>query len=188
MDDRYRLNELAELVGATPRTIRFYIAEGLLPPPTGAGPAAVYTAGHRDRLLLIERLKERYLPLREIRRQIAPLTDAEVAAELRKLAQEQSVPGAPPGAAVPPSPADAVDYLDRILGRRAPPAPPPPAPMPSVPPLPPRQPAAPPLREEWERITLGDGVELHIRTDRRREWVVLDALIRQARRLLGYEL
>ncbi len=36
----YRLNELTGTTGVTPRTIRFYIAEGLLPPPQGAGPAA----------------------------------------------------------------------------------------------------------------------------------------------------
>jgi DNA-binding transcriptional MerR regulator len=80
--DFYRLAELAELTGLTPRTIRYYIVEGLLPPPQGAGPAAVYTAAHRDRLRLITALKARYLPLREIRRRLAALSDAQVRAEL----------------------------------------------------------------------------------------------------------
>ena len=60
------------------RTVRYYIAEGLLPPPEGSGPGSSYTRGHLDRLRLIQRLKEAYLPLKEIRRRLSGLGDDEV--------------------------------------------------------------------------------------------------------------
>lgn len=179
--ERYRIAELAAATGLTPRTIRFYVAEGLLPPPEGAGLAAVYHAGHRDRLRLIGQWKEQYLPLKEIRRRLATLTDAEV----RALLVEETL-AAPPAtlAAASAGPGDALDYLDRVLNRglreSAPPVPAaPPRRLPSPPP--------PAARERWERIVLAEGVELHVRDDRRAATVPLDALIRQARKLLGEE-
>ncbi|HEX5502416.1 MAG TPA: MerR family transcriptional regulator [Thermomicrobiales bacterium] len=185
--ERYRINELADETDVTPRTIRFYVAEGLLPPPEGNGPAAVYTAAHRDRLRLIGLLKARYLPLREIRKRIAVLTDAEVRAELREAALAGGREVAADEARAPDA---ALAYLDRVLGRVAesPPAyaPPAPSPRPALPARRARAPAAAP-RERWERIVLADGVELHVREDRRREVGPLEALIRHARDLLGEE-
>jgi DNA-binding transcriptional MerR regulator len=72
------IRELTEAAGVSVRTVRYYIAEGLLPPPEGAGPASVYTRSHLDRLRLITRLKDAYLPLKEIRRRLAGLDDEEV--------------------------------------------------------------------------------------------------------------
>lgn len=202
--ERYRLSELTQLTGVTPRTIRFYIAEGLLPPPDGNGPAAVYTAEHRERLRLIGLLKDRYLPLKEIRRQLAALGADEVRERLR---EEEAVGMVSSAQAVSSGPGaeSALDYLDRVLprpaGSRGAPAPAPvPNPPPVVAPLPfpplpgyggrPRPgeaPSAAPGRERWERIALADGVELHVREDRRRETGPLEALVRQARKLLGEE-
>ncbi len=54
-------------------------------------------------------------------------------------------------------------------------------------PLSPRAPIVPATREHWERIILADGVELHVREDRRVAVSPLDALIRTARKLLGQE-
>jgi len=170
--DFYRLAELAELTGVTPRTIRYYIVEGLLSPPQGAGPAAAYTVAHRDRLRLIAALKARYVPLREIRRRLAALTDAQVRAEL----QEQGTAQRPEPVGTTPA-ASAERGTPRVPARPGPPrqATPPPVPVPVV---------APP-RELWERIVLADGIELHVRADRRQERILLDALVRQARTLLG---
>lgn len=151
---RYRLHELAQLTGVTPRTIRFYIAEGLLPRPEGNGPAAVYSADHRDRLRLIGRLKNRYLTLQEIRRELAALEPSAVPERLR--AEEAAASGvstSTPGVGAQQS-THAAD-------------------------------PAPPHRERWERIVLADGVELHIRGDRPRDLVSLEALVRRARELLG---
>ena len=40
-DTEYSLQELADLAGATPRTIRYYIAQGLLASPGRVGPARI---------------------------------------------------------------------------------------------------------------------------------------------------
>lgn len=108
------LAELTEAAEVSIRTVRYYIAEGLLPPPEGAGPASIYTQGHLLRLRLIGRLKAAYWPLKEIRRRLAGLSDAEVMAMLVDL-----------DAAAPPalSPVDtamapARDYLS-LLEQRA---------------------------------------------------------------------
>lgn len=68
--------------GINARTIRYYLAEGLLPPPAGRGPAATYGVGHRDRLRLIRCLQDAHLPLAAIRTQLEALDDAGVAAAL----------------------------------------------------------------------------------------------------------
>ncbi len=74
----YTLDGLTSATGVTVRTVRYYISEGLLPPPHGAGPGIRYTQQHLDRLFLIGALKDAYLPLKEIRRRIAGMTDAEI--------------------------------------------------------------------------------------------------------------
>jgi DNA-binding transcriptional MerR regulator len=55
MSDSKTLAELSEESGLPARTIRFYIARGLLGGPVKAGRGAVYTAGHLAR---IEKIKE----------------------------------------------------------------------------------------------------------------------------------
>ena len=54
----YSLRELAARTGAPPRTIRFYIARGLLAGPDKAGRAAVYGAAHLERIRLIRQLQQ----------------------------------------------------------------------------------------------------------------------------------
>ena len=105
--DRLTLGELTDAADVSVRTVRYYIAEGLLPPPEGAGPGSAYTRGHLDRLRLIQRLKEAYLPLKEIRRRVAGLDDEEVRTFLRDADE-----GAP-GAALP-----AVAEDDSLAGAR----------------------------------------------------------------------
>jgi len=77
-EERLTLGELTAAADVSVRTVRYYIAEGLLPPPEGSGPASSYARGHLDRLRLIQRLKESYLPLKEIRRRLSGLSDDEV--------------------------------------------------------------------------------------------------------------
>jgi DNA-binding transcriptional MerR regulator len=76
--ERLTLGELTSAADVSVRTVRYYIAEGLLPPPERSGPGSAYTQGHLDRLRLIQRLKEAYLPLKEIRRRLSGLSDKEV--------------------------------------------------------------------------------------------------------------
>jgi DNA-binding transcriptional MerR regulator len=82
------IHELAQRAGISVRTIRYYIEEGLLPQPSYQGKYSYYTLNYLDRLELIRRLKESYLPLREIREIMSTLTDEDVQAKLK----EQSNP------------------------------------------------------------------------------------------------
>ena len=87
---RMSLGELTEAARVSVRTVRYYIAEGLLPPPEGTGPGSAYTQGHLDRLRLIQRLKEAYLPLKEIRRRLSGLGDDDVRRLLTDEEQRES--------------------------------------------------------------------------------------------------
>jgi DNA-binding transcriptional MerR regulator len=139
----FGIGELSMRVGVTPRTVRYYVAEGLLPPPGGGGQNRVYTEEHLLRLRAIRRLKEAYLPLDEIRRRLSGAS----LAELQRLAEEPIVP---------PS-SSALEYVTSLLSgpspraERAAAAPAPPA-------------ASPPATSAdsvWRRVVLAPGVELH---------------------------
>jgi DNA-binding transcriptional MerR regulator len=75
-----RIGDLAERAGTTVRTVRYYVAQGLLPGPVGAGRRSAYTYEHLLRLAAIRSLKARYLPLAEIERRLAGLSLAELEA------------------------------------------------------------------------------------------------------------
>jgi DNA-binding transcriptional MerR regulator len=196
------LAELTEAADVSTRTVRYYIAEGLLPPPEGAGPSSVYTEGHLARLRLIQRLKAAYWPLKEIRRRLAGLSDEEVETALLELDVAPEVAPSRADAAMAP----ARDYL-AVLEQRAkyrteplplrePAAPPPAVSLPSAP-----HPASPrhgdivheadlvpevEVGSLWRRIPLGEDAELVIseraytRHRERIEW-----LIRWARKVFA---
>jgi DNA-binding transcriptional MerR regulator len=65
------LAELAETSGLAARTIRFYIARGLLDGPVKAGRGALYTAEHLARLESIKKLQSEGRMLSEIGRSLA---------------------------------------------------------------------------------------------------------------------
>ena len=64
--ERRTLAELAEASGVAVRTIRYYIARGLLPPPLVSGRAACYGAAHLERLEKIQAWQAQGLTLAEI--------------------------------------------------------------------------------------------------------------------------
>ncbi|WP_329181136.1 MerR family transcriptional regulator [Streptomyces sp. NBC_01477] len=70
------IDELAARAGVTVRTVRFYGARGLLPPPD-IGPRRVgrYGAEHLSRLALIEELQQHGLTLAAIERYLAQLPE-----------------------------------------------------------------------------------------------------------------
>ena len=70
MDEEMTLAELAEASGLAARTIRFYIARGLLDGPVKAGRAAAYTAEHLGRLEKIKKLQAEGRMLSEISRSL----------------------------------------------------------------------------------------------------------------------
>ncbi len=161
---RYGLTELADLAGVSPRTVRYYQAQGLLASPGVPGPGAKYHDTDLARLRLIRRLQRDHLPLAEIRRRLEGLEDDAIA---RLADQESSAPTA--------STDTALEYVQRVLssGHRlaesaARPllrsAPPPRVPIP--PPSPSALPGAGPNtieRSQWERINLAPDIELHVR-------------------------
>lgn len=173
LDERqYTLQELADFAGVSIRTIRYYIGEGLLPAPEGAGPQSHYTESHALRLQVIGLLKERYLPLREIRRALAGLDDVEVARLIDELdssnLQKESRTYFPVPAGEISEPQvlyDAAEYIDAALAEHQP-----------------QQRSRVDRRrlnvtgprvdgESWQRIEVADGVELLVRDDvyRRRQ-------------------
>jgi DNA-binding transcriptional MerR regulator len=84
---RYAIGDLERETGISGRTIRFYIAEGLLPPAYGLGPAATYDPGHLLRLRYIKLLKDERLSLNDIRARLEQLTDEDISTALDITAQ-----------------------------------------------------------------------------------------------------
>ena len=64
------LGELAEASGIPARTVRFYIARGLLDGPDTAGRGATYGLEHLERLRRIRKLQSRGLTLTAIAREL----------------------------------------------------------------------------------------------------------------------
>lgn len=87
--ERFNLDELASLAGLSRRTVRYYIQEGLLDRPHGAGRGAHYTAEHLEQLLTVRKWQQAGVSLEKIRALQAP--EAELT-ELAALA-ERPVPG-----------------------------------------------------------------------------------------------
>src|SRR5437773_5979585 len=101
----YTIGELADAGGVTTRTIRYYTAEGLLPPPDTRGRHALYGTDHLRRLQLIARLKDAYLPLSEIKARLDQLVPEQVEQLLAEYGQTPA----------PPAPASAADYIAQVL-------------------------------------------------------------------------
>ncbi len=70
--NEYTIAELAELGGVSRRTVRFYVQEGLIPPPMGLGRGAHYRKEHLEALLRVKSMQERGLLLEEIRLALSP--------------------------------------------------------------------------------------------------------------------
>ena len=79
---RYTMSELVAESGVSSRTIRYYIAEGLLQPAYGRGPSAVYDTDHLLRLKYVQLLKDERLPLGEIKDRLNALTPEDIAIAL----------------------------------------------------------------------------------------------------------
>ena len=114
---RYSISELANQAQVSVRTIRYYIDEGLLPPPTTTGRYATYGADYITRLSLIKELQNAFLPLKEIRKQISHLTIAEIEELLEqfepKPEEYHSVAESSDDSQADPS--TAIEYLSKVL-------------------------------------------------------------------------
>jgi DNA-binding transcriptional MerR regulator len=179
--DGLDISDLCDRADVTSRTVYFYVQQGLLPPPSGAGPAARYTDGHVARLKLIRLLQKEHLPLAEIGKRIRALSDDDVQALVNEARTRK-----------PDKPASALDYIRGVLAESAPSialsksgAPRPAAP--AMPAMAARE-AVPPARSQWERHTFADGIELHIRRPLSRvEQRQVDKLMAAARQIFAAE-
>jgi DNA-binding transcriptional MerR regulator len=77
---RYGIADLEAETGFNPRTIRYYISEGMLTPAHGRGPSATYDTDHLLRLRLIKELKDEFLPLEAIKERLAELSTEDLEA------------------------------------------------------------------------------------------------------------
>ena len=102
------ISELAERVGVSQRTIRYYIEEGLLPAPIGVGGRQqTFSHEHEIRLRAAKRLRDLGFTVSGARAVLARTPVKELETRLEELSQLQ--PGEPIGAvwdlwAAPPSP------------------------------------------------------------------------------------
>ena len=171
----YTLSDLSLRTGVSPRTIRFYIQQGLMPSPDGMGPRAAYQEESLLNLLLIRLWQSQFLPLAEIRVRLGALSNDEKQAVLAGAAKGE----APPmmrleERCAPAAEGSAGDYATQALAAGATHA---------------RthttQAVGPaPGRSTWERLVLSPDVELHIRRPLTRTANrQVDALVAEARRL-----
>jgi DNA-binding transcriptional MerR regulator len=82
----YNADELADLGGVTRRTVRYYVQEGLIPPPLGVGRGRHYGRSHLERLLDVKGQQEAGLSLDQIRaRRVSPSTSGHPEPRLPRL-------------------------------------------------------------------------------------------------------
>ncbi len=116
---RWKLDELAQRAGVSPRTVRYYVQRGLVPAPEFRGPDTAYTEEHLTRLRAIRALQERHLPLDAIESALAGRTTADIA----RIAAGEALPegvgaavtGATPAASREPERAQTDDEPARWL-------------------------------------------------------------------------
>ena len=164
--DDLELSDLAAAAGVSPRTIRYYVTQKLIPSPGTRGPGTKWDRSLLDRLLLIKELQRKNWPLSEIRDHLRELDEEGVRQEL----------GRPPELPLSDS---ALSYVRSV--------------MPSAREEPPPRYGAPALRAEmrsttWEVIRLAPGVELSVRRPVSREQnQLVDRLLDAARTIFSEE-
>ncbi|MBE0698357.1 MAG: MerR family transcriptional regulator [Anaerolineaceae bacterium] len=92
--DTFDIQKLVTESGVARRTIYFYVQQGLLPPPQGAGLAAYYTEDHLLRLKLIPILRVAGLRLDDIRERFTQMSIDEMRQQVSDAAS-RAVPDQP---------------------------------------------------------------------------------------------
>ena len=148
------------------RTIRYYMAEGLIQTPGEKhGTASLFIYLNLLQLLTVKKLQAEHLPIRKIRELVAGKSEQELELLL----------GVGTVAAKKSRETDAKRYLESLLAPEA--APPPPRQAAARPPretgapietAAPMETAAPQMLDQsasWQRVEIEPGLELHIRSD-----------------------
>ncbi len=173
-DAEFTLQAIAAASEMPVRTLRFYLAQGLLPSPVRQGQHTRYPASTLHRLTLLRRLRAANTPLAEIRDRLTAMSDADVVLALgatrpatRVVAPLGSASGSGPGLG-----------MDLALGWTDQDAP-------DVIASPRPSPVAAPQRSQWERIVLEPGIELTVQRPLTRLAAKrVDRLVAYARELL----
>lgn len=145
------------------RTLRYYLAEGLLSPASEKqGTASVFGYLHLLQLLVVKKLQSEHLPIRKIKELVQGRSER----ELERLLGLDAKAGAKN---------EALSYLEKLLTRSTSPASvsrtqnPAARPVPEMtrpaPNLSTRRQAAPSSPATWERVEIEPGLELHVRGD-----------------------
>jgi DNA-binding transcriptional MerR regulator len=144
------------------RTIRYYMAEGLIQTPGEKhGTASLFSYLNLLQLLTVKKLQAEHLPIRKIRELVAGKSEQ----ELELLLGVGSV------AAKKSRETDAKRYLESLLAPEAAPPPPPRQAAAAPPPIETAalmETAAPQMLDQsasWQRVEIEPGLELHIRSD-----------------------
>jgi DNA-binding transcriptional MerR regulator len=156
------------------RTIRYYMAEGLVQTPEERqGTASVFGYLNLLQLLTVKKLQAEHLPIRKIRELVAGKTEL----ELEMMLGVRSASG---------KKTEAKQYLETLLSSA------PSQPLmetAAAPPPPPPQAAA--QSHSWQRVEIEPGLELHVRSDysppptTARTKSLLEKAIHRLRRLRG---
>ncbi|MBL6081328.1 MerR family transcriptional regulator [Belnapia sp. T18] len=163
-DTEPTLAELAAASGLEPRTIRSWVAQGLLPGPRSRGPGARYPADALKRLLAIRGMRDRLgMPLAAIRQELLVATPEQLRVHAGRAADLVPEPRE-----LASAPSSALDYLRGLRERREPT----PAAGVALPP-PPRAGEGPPPRSPQRQGSLAlptagfEALELHLAQARR---------------------
>jgi DNA-binding transcriptional MerR regulator len=173
MDEQLAISELARRAGVSIRTIRYYIGEGLLPQPQSKGRHAQYPQEALIRLELIRKLRDAFLPLKEIRILITDLDESQIQVLLAggMVTEKKYIAEPPPTYNSDTGNPQAVEYISQVLKTH-------PAATDAVQPIPTISdrialkqavfslPALKPStrrEERWLRIEIAPGVELSLR-------------------------
>ena len=166
----FSIGELADKAGVTPRTIRYYVELGLLPPPTGTGNRAMYNRDHLDRLFTIKKLQMGRLSLDEIRAYLAE-------------SEEGAAPPAPADMASPMLASSAAEYISELRSQYEPRM----NKLQSMNKPRSRSPSESYTAEPWTRIPITPDVELHVRRRGSRIDTRLARAIEELRRIFAEE-
>lgn len=130
------------------RTIRYYLAEGLIQTPEEKqGTASVFSYLHLLQLLTVKKLQAEHLPIRKIRELVAGKSEQ----ELETLIGVRGPSG---------KKTEAKRYLESLLASASSP---PPRETAAAAPPPSQDFAAAP--HSWQRVEIEPGLELHVRSD-----------------------
>lgn len=105
------LADLAAASGLEARTIRSWVAQGLLPAPLNRGPAARYPADTLERVLAIRALRDSGMPLGEIRKELLVSSPDQIRARASRAL------GLAPEAVPTPDGSSALDYIAALRAR-----------------------------------------------------------------------